>query len=265
VELGISDTGVLTLETSRSECRALAQAAEAAGVEIASLATSLYWATSLSSPKAAERARAVEVTRIMIEKARWLTARALVVIPGWCRSHFNPKAEPVPYDQALARARESLRKCVRAAERSRVDLALLNAWSGLLLSPLEFADFIDKLRSRRVKACLDAGTAAMNGFPQHWAKILGRRLALVRVQDLKRRVERNSARSRFLRGFSRTQGWGFLAAYCEPGSGSVDWDALMSALSKLRYRGPLVALSHPPAPGMAERAGVFLDKLIGMQ
>ena len=42
LELGISDTGVLTLETSRSECRALARAAEAADVRFSSLATNLY-------------------------------------------------------------------------------------------------------------------------------------------------------------------------------------------------------------------------------
>jgi L-ribulose-5-phosphate 3-epimerase len=264
VELGISDTGVLTLETTRSECRALARAAEAAGLDICSLTTNLYWATSLSAPRAAERKKAVEMTRLMIERASWLKAGALVVVPGWVHAHFNTQAQPVPYDEALAYSRESLKKCVKTAEKHRVSLALLNAWSGLLLSPVELAGFIDKLRSKRVSACLDTGTAALNGHPQHWIKILGKRLCRVRVRDLKRRFERNSARSRAFRGFTSGQGWGFMAAYCDPGAGSVEWPAVATALKKARYKGPLVSLSHPPTPGGVERSGEFLDKLIGM-
>jgi hexulose-6-phosphate isomerase len=264
VELGISDTGTVTLNTSRSECRALARAAEAAGVHVAALATNLYWATSLSSPKAAERSKAVEMTKVMIERARWLTAGALVVVPGWVHSFFNPRAEPVPYDEAVARSRESLRKCVKAAEKHRVTLTMLNAWGGLLLSPLEFANFVDGLRSKRAAACLDVGTAAMYGYPQHWIKILGRRIAGVWVRDLKRRFERNAGRNRAFRSLSRSQGWGFMAAYCELGSGNVNWPAVMAALKKVRYRGPLTALSHPPAPGLVERSAEFLDNLIGM-
>ncbi len=262
VELGISDTGVLTLETSRSECRALARAGEAAGVAISSLATNLYWATSLSAPKAAERARAVETTRIMIEKARWLSAESLVVVPGWVHAFFNRRGEVVPYDEALARARESLKKCVKAAEKHRVTLALLNAWSGLLVSPLEFAAFVDKFRSRRVAACLDTGVAALNGHPQHWVRTLGRRIAGVHLRDLKRRFEKNTARNRAFRSFTRGGGWGFMAAFCELGSGDVDWPAVAEALRKARYKGPLTAVAHPPAPGLAERSSEFLDKLI---
>ncbi len=265
VELGISDTGVLTLETTRSECRALARAADAADLAVCSLTTNLYWATSLSAPRAADRKKAVEMTRIMIEKAAWLKAGALVVVPGWVHSHFNPQAEPVPYDQALAYSRESLRKCVKTAEKHRVSLALLNAWSGLLLSPVELATFIDKLRSKRVSACLDTGTAALSGHPQHWIRILGKRLCCLRVRGLKRRFEKNSARSRLFRGFTRGQGWGFMAAYCDPGAGSIDWPEVAAALKKVRYKGPLISLGYPPTPGGVERSGKFLDKLVGMK
>ncbi len=263
LELGISDTGVLTLDTSRSECRALARAAEAAEVKLSSLATNLYWTTNLASPRAGERAKAVEMTKVLIEKTAWLRAGTLVVVPGWVHSHFTPRAEPVPYDEALARARESLKKCVKAAEKARVTLALLNAWSGLLLSPLEFAGFIERLRSKRVGACLDLGTAALSGYPQHWIKLLGRRISLVRVTDLRGHFESNAARNRAFRDFGNCQGWGFMAAYCEPGTGNVDWPAVVAALRKTRYRGPLVALSHPPRSGVLERTAAFMDNLVG--
>ncbi len=262
VELGISDTGVLTLDTSRSECQALARAGEAAGVGISSLATNLYWASSLSASKAAERARAVEITRIMLEKARWLSAGALVVVPGWVHAHLSRRGEVVPYDEALVRARESLKKCVKAAEKQRVTLALVNAWSGFLLSPLEFAGFVDKFRSRRVAACLDVGSAALGGHPEHWIKILGRRIAGVHLRDVKQRFEKNTARSRAFRGFTRGGGWGFMSAFCELGSGDVDWTAVSGALAKARYKGPLTAVACPPAPGLAERTSEFMDKLI---
>ncbi|MHC4917185.1 MAG: sugar phosphate isomerase/epimerase family protein [Planctomycetota bacterium] len=265
VELGVSDTGVLTLDATRSECRALARAGEAAGVGISALATNLYWATNLSAAKAAERSRAVEITKRMIEKARWLSADALVVVPGWVRSHFNPQAEAVPYDEAHARARESLRKCVKTAEKHRVTLAVLNAWSGLLVSPLEFRDFLDRLRSKRVTACLDVANATLAGCAEYWAAILGKRVFRVRVRDVRHRFEKNAGRGKAFRGFARGLGWGYQAAFCELGSGSVSWPAVMTALRKARYRGPLTALSRPPAPGLVEHSSRFLDKLIGMR
>jgi len=263
LELGISDTGVLTLETSRSECRALARAAEAVEVGLSSLATNLYWTTNLASPRAAERNRAVEITTALIERAAWLDARAVVVIPGWVHSRSRPEAPPVPYDEAMARARESVKKCVKIAEKARITLALLNAPGGLMLSPLEFSAFIEGLRSRRAAACLDIGTAALYGHPHHWIKLLRSRIALIRATDLKRSFEGNVARSRRFRNFGTPQGWGFMAACCQPGTGSVDWPAVGQALRKARYKGPLIALSHPPRPGLLEHTGAFLDKLIG--
>jgi hexulose-6-phosphate isomerase len=200
----------------------------------------------------------------MIEKASWLAADALVVIPGWVRSLFNPKAETVPYEEALARARESLRKCIKTAEKHKVTLAILNAWSGLLVSPLEFRDFLDRLRSKRVAACLDVANAALTGLPQHWVSILGRRVFRVRVRDVRHRFEKNAGRNKGFRGFARGMSWGYQAAYCELGSGSISWPEVMTALRKARYRGPLTALSRPPAPGLVERSSQFLDKLIGM-
>ena len=54
-----------------------------------------------------------------------------------------------------------------------------------------------------------------------------------------------------------------MAAFCEPGRGIVPWQALMAELRRARYRGPLIAASHPSAPGLPERVANFLETLTG--
>jgi len=264
VELGISDTGQLKLETSRSECQALARAAKAAGVEIASLATGLYWAASLTASRKETRARAVEMTKVMLEKARWLGTDALLVIPGAVHVFFMPDSEIVPYDEALERSRESLRACVKFAEKQRVTMALENVWNKLLLSPVEMRDFVDRFRSRRVGVYFDTGNVVVTGYPEHWIRILGRRIARVHLKDFKWRFEGDVNKVRGFAGFAAGQAWGTMAAFCDLGAGDVNWPNVMAAFAKAGYRGPLTAEMLPPAPGMLERTSAFMDKLLAM-
>jgi len=264
VELGISDTGQLTLGTSRSECQALARAAAAARIEIASLATGLYWATSLTASKKEVRDKAIETTKLMLERARWLGTDALLVIPGAVSVFFMPDGEIVAYDQALARSRESLKQCVKFAEKQRVTLALENVWNKLLLSPLELRDFVDGFRSRRVGVYFDTGNVVVTGYPEQWIRILGRRIARVHLKDFKWRFQGDVNQVRGFGGFAAGQAWGTMAAFCDLGAGDVNWPAVMAAFRKAGYRGPLTAEMLPPAAGMLERTSAFMDKLLAM-
>jgi len=264
VELGISDTGQLKLDTSKSECQALAAAAKAAGVEIGSLATGLYWACSLTASKKETRDRAIEITKLMLEKARWLGTDALLVIPGAVSVFFLPDAEIVPYDEALARSRESLKQCVKFAEKQRVTMALENVWNKMLLSPVEMRDFVDAFRSKRVGVYFDTGNTMITGYPEHWIKILGRRIARVHLKDFKWRFEGDVNKIRGFRGFAAGQAWGTMAAFCDLGAGDVNWPAVMAAFRKSGYKGPLTAEMLPPGPGLIERTSAFMDKLMAM-
>jgi sugar phosphate isomerase/epimerase len=263
VELTMSDTGSLTLSTSRSECQALASACAAAGVAVWSLCTNLHWTVSLASPRQAERQRAVEIVLAMLERAAWLKAGAVTVIPGWLRSPCNPRAEAAPYGEALELARTSLRGCVRLAEKLRVKLALANAWNGLPASPVEMAGLVDSLRSRRAVACLDTGAALLTGGAGSWVVELGRRLALVRATDARTRFWADAGRARPFRDLPGAAGLGSMTALCEPGRGEVAWPALMDGLRRARFRGPITATCQVALPGLPERAAAFAAGLVG--
>lgn len=46
----------------------------------------------------------------------------------------------------------------------------------ILLSPLEFRDFVDKFDSEYVGVYFDVGNVLLTGYPEHWIKILGKRI-----------------------------------------------------------------------------------------
>ena len=71
------------------------------------------------------------------------------------------------------------------AEAAGVVIGLENVWNKFLLSPLEMRDFLDKVGSDYVKAYFDIGNVVVNGYPEHWIRILGSRIARVHVKDFR--------------------------------------------------------------------------------
>ncbi len=184
VEAGIGPAGVLTFKSTAQQCRRIAAAARGAGVRISSVATGVYWGCSLTASRASVRRQAIDHTRRMIEVARMLGTNAVLVIPGAVDVFFDPDAEHVPYDVCWKRATESIRACLPAARRHKVVMCLENVWNKFLLSPLETARFIDQFKSPCVKCYLDLGNCLLNGFPQDWISILGRRrLGRIHIKD----------------------------------------------------------------------------------
>jgi len=98
-----------------------------------------------------------------------------------------------------------------------VTLAIENVWNKFLLSPLEFASYVDSFRSPRVRAYFDAGNVLLVGFPQDWIRILGRRIVKLHLKDFSFR--------------NNTAEWKAL------GEGEVDWLAVYQALVEIRFSG----------------------------
>ncbi|HRA47191.1 MAG TPA: extracellular solute-binding protein, partial [Thermomicrobiales bacterium] len=96
-------------------------------------------------------------------------------VTGWSDSWVISKAAK-NYDLAMKWAGEAARELAGVAEKVNVDLCVENVWNGLMYSPLELAQFIDDIGSKRVGVYFDVGN--MMGLHQHppdWIKILGRR------------------------------------------------------------------------------------------
>jgi L-ribulose-5-phosphate 3-epimerase len=66
----------------------------------------------------------------------------------------------------------------------------------------------------------DVGNALRFGFPQDWIRTLGRRIVRIHLKDFRLSV-------------------GTVEGVCPLGEGDVDWPAVMTALHRMRYDGPL--------------------------
>ena len=98
-------------------------------------------------------------------------------------------------------------------------IAVEEVWNKFLLSPLEFARYVDEFDSPRLKAYFDVGNVVFYGFPQDWIRVLGPRIVKVHLKDFQ--LDRPNGR------FS----WRNL------GEGDIDWTAVRRALTDVGYAG----------------------------
>jgi len=221
--------GCLAPGVSEARCREIRRRAEETGVRIETLAAGAYWQKPLSSADPGVRKEAVEFTREYLRVAAWIGARAVLVIPGVVAVPWDPQAPVVPYATAWKNAAASIRKLVPLAEKLRVTIALENVWSWFLGDPVAMCEFVDQFGSRRVGVYFDVGNTLINGFPQHWIEILGRRIAAVHAKN-----------------FSRQDCGGTLHGFGDDLlKGDADWPAIVAALKKIRYPGPVTAEMLP--------------------
>jgi hexulose-6-phosphate isomerase len=221
--------GCLAPGVSEARCREIRRAAERRGIRVETLASGAYWQKPLSSPDPAVRKEAVAFTREYLQAAAWIGAKAVLVLPGVVAVPWDPKVPPVPYAAAWRNAASSLRALAPLAERLRVTIALENVWSWFLADPVAMRTFVDQFGSRRIGVYLDVGNTLLNGFPEHWIEILGRRIAAVHVKN-----------------FSRQDCGGTLHGFGDDLlQGDADWKAIVTALKRIRYAGPVTAEMLP--------------------
>ena len=68
-------------------------------------------------------------------------------------------------------------------------------WNKFLISPIEFARYVDSFKSPWVRAYFDVGNVLLFGYSQDWIRTLGKRIVKVHLKDFKA-TPRASARSR---------------------------------------------------------------------
>ncbi len=160
------------------ERRKLRAASEATGVPIHSI---IYggWHAPLSSadPRVVEQGLA-EV-RAAMECARDLGADTVLLVPAVVNENTR-------YADAYTRSQQHIRKLLPHAERLKVVIAVENVWNNFLLSPLEFARYIDEFRSPWVKAYFDVGNVLAYGWSEDWIRTLGKRIHRVHLKDFRR-------------------------------------------------------------------------------
>jgi L-ribulose-5-phosphate 3-epimerase len=222
-------SGELARGVTEGQCRAIRARAKQLNIRIESLATGYYWDRSLSSPEAAERREAIAFTKEYLRVAAWVGAKVVLVVPGAVAVPFNPARPVVPYAAAWKNATGSLRECLKEAAKQKVTIALENVWNWFLADPVAMKTFVDQFRSRRLGVYLDVGNCLINGYPEHWIEILGKRIAAVHFKN-----------------FSRQDCGGTLHGFGDDLlKGDVNWKAVLAALAKIKYRGPITAEMIP--------------------
>ena len=92
----------------------------------------------------------------------------------------------MPYQTAWKHATASLRKVLPVAQKLRVTIGLENVWNWFLGDPMAMKAFVDQFKSRRIGCYFDVGNCLINGYPEHWIEILGKRIAGVHFKNFSR-------------------------------------------------------------------------------
>ena len=126
----------------------------------------------------------------------------------------------VGYRDAYKRSQENIRKLIPDAEASGVKIAIEEVWNKFLLSPVEFARYIDEFESPWVGAYFDVGNVVEFGYPEEWIRELGKRILKVHIKEYAK-----EKRFKYRLGEGR----------------EIDWKAVRGALLDCGYDGWITA------------------------
>lgn len=212
----------VTLRSTEDDCKRIVEAAQQAGVQLVSLASGFGWTKPVTTTDEPTRRAGIEATAQSLRLARWLGVDAILMVPGGVGADFIEGFPVTPYDTAYDNALSALNELKPVAEETQVSIGVENVWNKFLLSPLEFRNFLDKVGSHRVGSYFDVGNVILTGYPEQWARILGKRIKRVHLKDFKKSV-------------------GTLDGFCDLLEGDVDYPAVMAALRTAGYDGPVTA------------------------
>ena len=163
-----------TPETGKAE--EMLAASHKAGLRIHSVMNSEHWRSPLSSPDPAVVEKSLEGMRTSLQNAKLWGANTVLLVPAV----VTPE---VTYAQAWERSQRQIRKLIPLAEESKVIIGIEEVWNKFLLSPLEFARYVDEFNSPWIRAYFDVGNVAINGYPQDWIRTLNKRIVKVHIKD----------------------------------------------------------------------------------
>ncbi len=152
--------------------------ARQAGVPIHSLCYG-GWGAPLSDPRPEVIDKGLAGMEAALRSAKDQGAEAVLLVPAVVN-------EEVGYGEAYSRSQANIRKLLPLAAELRVTIAVENVWNKFLLSPVEFARYVDEFDSPWLKAYIDVGNMILFGFAQDWVRTVGKRIIRIHLKDFKR-------------------------------------------------------------------------------
>lgn len=221
--------GCIKTDITEKECRDIAGYAKKQGVGLRSMATGTYWGLSLGSPDSAVRAKAIEFTKKYLQTANWLGVENILVVPGAVQVGWDPSQPVVPYQEMWDNSTASLKQLLPLAEKLKVNICIENVWNKFLLSPIEMKCYIDQFNSDFIGSYFDVGNVLLNGFPEHWIAVLGKRVKAVHFKNFK----------------GLDCGGGLHGFGDDLTDGEVNFTQVLAELDKIGYKGPITAEMIP--------------------
>jgi hexulose-6-phosphate isomerase len=180
-------------------------------------------------------AKGLEGMKMALRSAKALGADTVLLVPAVVK-------ENVSYGDAYKRSQEHIRKLLPLAEELRIVIAVENVWNKFLLSPLEFARYVDEFDSPWLKAYFDVGNVIIYGYAQDWIRTLGKRIVKIHLKDFKRK------------GYQ----WTNLL------DGDVNWKQVRLALDEIGYNGFMTTELRGGDEAYLKDLSGRIDKIIAM-
>jgi L-ribulose-5-phosphate 3-epimerase len=207
--------GAIEMQTiaRAEEAAEIREAAGRADLRIHSVMNADHWRFPISSADRSVVNQSVAGMETSLRNAKLWGADAVLLVPAVVDAATS-------YKDAWTRSQQVIKtRLLPMAEDMKIVIAVEEVWNKFLLSPLEFARYLDELNSPWVKAYFDVGNIVFYGYPQDWIRALGARIAKVHLKDFQ--LDRPNGRF----------------AWRNLGEGDIDWVEVRRAFKEIGYRG----------------------------
>jgi hexulose-6-phosphate isomerase len=199
--------------TRPEEAAEIKEAAAKAGLRIHSVMNMDHWRFPLSSSDADVVGKSVAGMETSLRNAALWGADAVLLVPAVVDATTG-------YRDAYTRSQRVIRERLLPMARDlKVTIAVEEVWNKFLLSPMEFARYVDEFESPLLKAYFDVGNVVLFAFPQDWIRTLGPRIVKLHLKDFT--LDRRNG----------TFAWKPI------GEGDIDWIEVRKALADIKYSG----------------------------
>ncbi len=205
--------GVELISPNQLDRDEVLKARDKTGLIIHGVSGARHWGDPLSSPDPAVVQRGLAAIRQEFEDVKAYGGTTVLLVPAVV-------TKDVSYRQAYERSQAQIRTLLPDAEKHGIKIAIEEVWNKFLLSPVEFAKYIDEFQSEWVGAYFDVGNVVEFGYPQEWIRELGKRILKVHVKE-----------------YAKPQRFNYLL-----GEGKeIDWPAVRQAFVDIDYKGWITA------------------------
>jgi L-ribulose-5-phosphate 3-epimerase len=211
------DAGFAAIEmqtiTRADEADEIREASQKTGLRVHSVMNMDHWKYPLSSSDREVVDKSVAGMETSLRNAVLWKADAVLLVPAVVDAATS-------YRDAWTRSQRVIgERLVPMAADLKVKIAVEEVWNKFLLSPLEFARYVDDFDSPWLRAYFDVGNVVIYAYPQDWIRTLGSRIVKIHLKDF--RFDRQNGR------FSWTK----------LGEGDIDWPEVRRALAEIGYAG----------------------------